>query len=228
MWNPLVALWLLGLQAVETAEPFIAHDPVLYWLQRFSAAAAIAGILLVLVLMSSQRRLSDVGLKVLSVSGIVVLPLVALGLGNIVGLQQAKKVDFCASCHLTMGHFVTDMSNPDSPSLSAMHFRNRWISEAQCYTCHTSYGMFGDVQAKMRGIEDVYKYYSRTYKVPIRLHEPYKNSECLKCHDNTPKFLNNESHVDLIALFRTGEFSCLDCHGPAHSEQITHASHLNW
>lgn len=181
---------------------------------------------MVVLLVFFQRRLSDVGLKVLSVSGMVVLPLIALGMGNIVGLQQAKKVDFCGSCHLTMAHFVNDMRNPDSSSLSALHFRNRWIPDAQCYTCHASYGMFGDVQAKMRGMEDVYKYYSRTYKVPIRLHEPYQNPECLKCHDNTPKFLNSESHSELIALFRSGEFSCLDCHGPAHSEQVTHESRL--
>lgn len=201
-------------------------DPVLIWLQRLSVGSALAGILLLVVLLIIQRRLSENLIKIFSLAGIVILPLVSLAMGNLVGLQQAKKVEFCGSCHLTMGTFVADLRNPDSTSLAAKHFRNRWIPEAQCYTCHASYGLFGDVQAKMAGLGDVYKYYTHTYKYPIALHEPYQNAECLKCHEHTPKFVNSETHGQGMDAIRSGEIKCIECHGPAHILEETHESRL--
>jgi nitrate/TMAO reductase-like tetraheme cytochrome c subunit len=125
-----------------------------------------------------------------------------------------------------MGTFVDDMRDPNSETLAARYCRHRWIPEAQCYTCHTSYGLFGDVQAKMKGLNDVYRYYTHTYKVPIRMHVPYGNADCLKCHERTPKFVDSAYHAELLAELRSGEFSCVDCHGPAHPEQVTDESSL--
>lgn len=147
-------------------------------------------------------------------------------MGNLVSLEQAKKVEFCRSCHRTMGVFVDDMQDPNSETLAARHGRHRWIPEAQCYTCHTSYGMFGDLQAKMKGLHDVYKYYTRTYKIPVRLRAPYVNADCLKCHERTPKFVHSEGHAEILAELRRDEFRCVDCHGPAHAEQVTDENSL--
>ncbi|MCI0356185.1 MAG: NapC/NirT family cytochrome c [Acidobacteria bacterium] len=205
--------WILA-QAADGAH--VNVDPVLVLLRQLSVGAAAAAVLMVLFLIFFQRKLTEGLLKLLAFVGLLVLPMISLALGNLVGLEQAKKVEFCGSCHLTMAPYVSDLRALESTSLAALHFRNRWIPDAQCYTCHASYGMFGDVQAKMAGLNDVYKYYTRTYTIPVRMHKPYPNAECLKCHENTPKFVDAEAHVDLLPAIRAGEFSCLDCHGPAH------------
>lgn len=196
-------------------------DPVIVWLSRLSVSSGLVGVVIVLVLILAQRRLGDTVLKALCIGGFVFLPLLLLAMANIVSLAQAKKVEFCRSCHRTMGAYVADMLNPTSDTLAARHARHRWIPEAQCYMCHTAYGLFGDVRAKMKGLEDVYKYYARTYEIPIRLHAPYPNSDCLKCHEGTPKFVGQENHAELLPQLRSGEFSCVDCHGPAHAVQVT-------
>lgn len=216
---------LASMMAQAASEVHVNVDPVLVLLRQLSVGSAAAAVLLVLFLIFFQRKLTEGFLKLLALLGLLVLPMVSLGLGNVVGLAQAKKVEFCGSCHLTMAPFVYDLQSTKSESLAAKHFRNRWIPDAQCYTCHASYGMFGDVQAKMAGLNDVYKYYSRTYTIPVRMHKPYQNSECLKCHENTPKFVESESHVDLLPAIRAGEFSCVDCHGPAHVVEWNESRH---
>ena len=45
--------------------------------------------------------------------------------------------------------YVDDMLDSESESLAAVHYKNRYIPSNQCYDCHTSYGMFGTVEAKM-------------------------------------------------------------------------------
>ena len=209
----------------QAGDVHVNVDPVLVLLRQLSVGSAVAAVLLVLFLIFFQRKLTEGLLKLLAFVGLLVLPMVSLGLGNVVGLEQAKKVEFCGSCHLTMAPFVNDLQSAQSESLAAKHFRNRWIPDAQCYTCHASYGMFGDVQAKMAGLNDVYKYYTRTYKIPVRMHAPYPNAECLKCHENTPKFVNSEAHAELLPAIRAGEFSCVDCHGPAHVVEWNESRH---
>ena len=142
-------------------------DPVLVLLRQLSVGSAVAAVLLVLFLIFFQRKLTEGLLKLLAFVGLLVLPMVSLGLGNVVGLEQAK----------------------------------------------------------MAGLNDVYKYYTRTYKIPVRMHAPYPNAECLKCHENTPKFVNSEAHAELLPAIRAGEFSCIDCHGPAHVVEWNESRH---
>lgn len=210
------------------AVPVVPHevDPVLFWLVRLSVGSALVGIATVVFLVLAQRRLGETVLKALCLGGFVFLPLLLLGMGGIVSLEQAKKVEFCRSCHRTMAAFVDDMQDPSSETLAARHGRNRWIPEDQCYRCHTSYGMFGDVKAKMKGLSDLYKYYTRTYEIPVRMSTPYANADCLKCHERTPKFVDLEHHVELLAQLRSGEFGCVDCHGPAHAQQVADENSL--
>lgn len=201
-------------------------DPVLVWLQRLSLGCALAGIVVGLFLLVAQRRLGEHSLKWLCVGQFVLLPMVVIPLGNIVGLQQAKKVEFCHSCHRTMRFFVNDMQDRNSQTLAALHFRHRWSPEDQCYACHASYGMFGDVRAKWKGLQDFLKYYAGTYKLPVRMHAPFGNAECLKCHERTPKLTDSDYHAGALSEIRSGELRCLDCHGPAHAEQVSDENSL--
>ena len=105
----------------------------------------------------------------LLIAGAVAFPLLITGVGTILVFERAERVEFCASCHVTMKAFVDDMRDPKSDSLAALHFKNRYIPDDQCYSCHTSYGLFGTVEAKKEGLNDVYKYYTRTFHLPITL-----------------------------------------------------------
>lgn len=214
---------LCFLAQVQPVAPLIQEvDPVLVWLQHLSIGSAVAGIALVLFLIVAQRRLSENFLEWMCGSTFLLLPMLVIAMGSIVGLQQAKKVKFCHSCHLTMGPFIKDMQDPDSQTLAAQHYRHRWSPDDQCYACHTSYGLFGDLQAKRKGVVDFFKYYTRTYSLPVRMQTPYVNTDCLKCHERTPKFVDGESHGEFLVEIRSGDLRCLDCHGPAHAELVTY------
>jgi hypothetical protein len=117
-----------------------------------------------------------------------------------------------------MKSFVDDMKNPQSASLAALHYKNRYIPDNQCYNCHTSYGIFGTVEAKKEGLTDVYKYYTRTFHSPIKMRHPYPNHDCLKCHAGSAKWL--ASHEDYKDSLFSGQATCMQCHAdsnPAHN-----------
>jgi cytochrome c nitrite reductase small subunit len=96
-----------------------------------------------------------------------------------------------------------------------VHFKNRYIQSDQCYTCHSDYGMFGTVSAKMAGLGHVYYNLAGTYPKPIKIRKPYPNLRCLSCHAGAQNFLAKHEK-DEIPKLMAGKDSCLDCHGPAH------------
>jgi hypothetical protein len=72
--------------------------------------------------------------------------------------------------------------------------------------------MFGTVEAKMAGMIDVYKYYTRTYTFPIEMRSPYPNNDCLKCHADAEKWKAQASHAEFSDSILSGETSCMQCH----------------
>jgi hypothetical protein len=140
------------------------------------------------------------------------------GVGNFLVFERAKTVQLCGSCHLTMKVYVDDMKNPLSNSMAAVHYTNRYIAENQCYECHTSYGMSGTLEAKEQGMIDVYRYYTHTFHLPLKLRHPYRDSDCLKCHAEAAKFAT--AHQDCLQRIFAGQLSCMQCHAeanPAHN-----------
>src|SRR5260370_7866560 len=78
--------------------------------------------------------------------------------------------------------------------------------------------MFGTVEAKKEGLTDTYKYYTRTFHLPIKMRHPYPNHDCLKCHAGSAKWL--ATHEDYKDALFSGEATCMQCHGdanPAHN-----------
>jgi len=194
------------------------HDPVDHYGSRFLAGVIVLGVALVLYSLLRYRGRTPAAFSWgLLVTGVGLLPGLVSGFGSILVLQRAEKVEFCGSCHLTMKSYVDDMHDPKSGSLAALHFKNRYIADNQCYECHTSYGVFGTLEAKAGGVKDVYKYYTRTYTLPIKARTPYRNGDCLKCHAESVKWA--ASHGDQKASLFTGQVTCMECHGestPAH------------
>ncbi len=117
------------------------------------------------------------------------------------------------------GH-VADLRNPASDSLAAVHYKNRYIQTDQCYTCHSDYGMFGTMSAKLDGLGHVYHNITGNYRNPSRSANPYSNLRCLSCHGGAQNFVAKHEKDMMPSLHDGNENSCLDCHGPAHKPEV--------
>jgi len=147
------------------------------------------------------------------------VPLMVAFLSFAHGLESSTTVPACGSCHV-MTPFVSDLQNVTSDTLAATHFKNRYIQERQCYTCHSDYGLAGTLRAKFDGLGHVWRYTTGTYEQPIKIARPYPNVRCLGCHSASQKFLKSPGHPkEAVPELMSGKTSCLDCHGPAHLTQ---------
>ncbi len=132
------------------------------------------------------------------------------------------KTEACGACHIMESH-VADLKNPKSDSLAAVHYKNRYIQENHCYTCHSDYGMYGTVGAKLEGFGHVVRNTTGHYPKPIKIAKPYSNVRCLNCHAGSQKYLATHEAEELPKLAANVD-SCLDCHGPAHNVGETKAA----
>ena len=146
---------------------------------------------------------------------VALVPGLALALGVGTAVEDMKRPEFCGSCHV-MHPFIRDLTNPESTTLAAVHYQNRYILQDQCYTCHTDYGVFGPLRAKLAGVRHLINYETGNYTEPIAIREPYHNANCLHCHGEAKVF--RAAHADMLAPLESGDMSCLDCHRPAHPE----------
>lgn len=179
------------------------------------AATLLAIVALVLVEFVYRTRLPQVTHRWLLLMGILVLPAVALTSTTTTVYEETKTVESCSSCHV-MNPFVNDMMSPSSVSLAARHYKNKWISAQQCYSCHTTYGVHGTLAAKRDGLRHWLLYVTGTWNEPIQYSGTYPNSNCLACHVNTQEFEMVKSHVALTADLVSDRVSCVTCHGPPH------------
>ena len=180
------------------------------------AFALLAMALLVLAWRRVRGGSLTSNVKELLILPMVVLPAAIVFLGYSYGIESSKSISACGSCHV-MKPYLADLKEPASETLAALHYKNRYIQEHHCYTCHTDYGMFGTLNAKMEGMGHVRRNLTGDYTLPIKIAHPYPNRRCLACHGASQKFLKSEGHPkeDLPKLI-SGENSCIDCHGPAH------------
>ena len=180
------------------------------------SALILLGIVLSLVLYRGRQPEGNVlWLHLLSLG---IFPLALLAVGNFSILEYAKEERFCGSCHLVMQPYIDDMHNGESRSLAALHFKDRFARGTECYSCHANYGVHGTFEAKVKGLEEAYRYVTRTYKVPLKMQTPYENALCLQCHAESRRFTEafEGIHVKLSEQIRTGAVRCVGCHKLAH------------
>ena len=172
----------------------------------------------------STREHVSIGIAVLSVAALwkllafaalVAVPAAVAGVANYHTFVGVHEVDACNRCHV-MRPMVNDMMDPQSDTLAARHFKNRWIPRDQCYGCHSDYGLSGDLAAKMEGFRHLARYTTRTYREPIQYRGVFDNDNCLKCHAGMPKFEAVPWHHTVMASLVKNETSCLNCHGLSH------------
>jgi mono/diheme cytochrome c family protein/nitrate/TMAO reductase-like tetraheme cytochrome c subunit len=181
----------------------------------------LSGLILICIFLSlvihrgRQTEGSALWLHLLSLG---ICPLLLLAVGNFSVLEYAKEERFCGTCHLTMKPYIDDLYDGKSRSLAALHFQHRFARGTECYSCHANYGVHGTFEAKMMGLQDVYKYVTRTYHLPVKMRAPYENMLCLKCHSEAKRFVAafGGVHLKLSDQLRTGLIKCAGCHKPAH------------
>ena len=162
-----------------------------------------------------KERIPQLNYRLLLLVSLIVLPgLIALSATSTV-LETTKSVQSCASCHV-MDPFVDDLLDPESTTLAARHYQNKWISEYQCYTCHTTYGAHGTFEGKRDGFRHWLLFVTRTWEEPISYAGSYPNINCTDCHAGSPSFDNVLSHQALATELATDQVSCTSCHGPSH------------
>lgn len=186
------------------------------WIQGAGITFAVLNlVLLVSIWITVRRRGVTAVSKALLFGAILVVPVFVVFLATAHGMQESMTVDACGACHVMDSH-VRDLRDPKSTSLAAVHFKNRFILENHCYTCHSDYGMFGTVSAKLDGLGHVWHNARGDYPTPIKIARPYSNLRCLSCHGGSQKYLAAHEAEELPKL-AAGQDSCLDCHGPAHT-----------
>lgn len=136
-------------------------------------------------------------------------------------LVHMQTVQFCSNCHI-MAEYVESLNVDDDEPLSAIHYQNNWIPQKNaCYTCHTSYTMFGPITTKLNGLKHLWVYYVSGPPDKLKLYKPYNNGDCLRCHGPAKSYLKEKKHRKdkmLLGQMKTGERSCLErgCHDMGH------------
>jgi cytochrome c nitrite reductase small subunit len=215
----LALLWVLTcplLGAESTANYQTPHSFAEFW-ARFIGLCLVgtAAALIIYTLTFRRHRLQEASSKWMLFIGICLLPMPVMFLSTAVGLERSKRVEFCMSCHV-MQPFIADLKDPDSKTLAAVHYKNRYIQREHCYRCHTDYGILGTMEAKKAGLGHVWKAGTGSYKLPIRMSKPYEFAICLDCHAESAKFNKEAAHDGVVKETRDRKSKCLDCHELAH------------
>ena len=210
-------------QPASTSEP-VGRAP-LKWGSALDWAIAltigVSSLILICILLSLvvyRGRQTEGNALWLHLLSLGIFPLLLLAVGNFSVLEYAKEDRFCGACHLTMKPYIDDLHDAKSRSLAALHFQHRSARGTECYSCHANYGVHGTFAAKMMGLQDLYKYVTRTYHLPIKVRAPYENTLCLKCHSGAKRYVaaSRGIHLKLSGPLRTEQLKCVGCHKLAH------------
>ncbi len=187
-------------------------------------AFILLAVALIILVVARPRLTTRAGGSALAFMALFVLPVVATFNGVNRQFTSAKTTEFCLSCHV-MEPYGESLSRDDTDYLPAGHFQNNRIPKDQaCYTCHTSYAMFGGTQAKLKGIQHMWVNYLGTIPEELELYEPFSNRECLHCHEGARSYEENDLHAEMLGELATGELSCLECHASVHEVESIHGA----
>lgn len=175
-------------------------------------------IAILLVILRYPVRVRGKGGRLLGFFALMVAPVVMSLNSTSLHIENTKTTKFCLSCHV-MEPYGESLKYKDPDFIPAGHFQNQRVPrDKACFTCHTSYTMYGDIHSKIRGLKHVYAYYfTDMTKKRIKLYEPYNNRECLHCHEGSRSYLEASTHEGEFEAYRTNQSSCLECHEMKHS-----------
>ena len=163
----------------------------------------------------------DRGGRILAFMGLFALPSLAMAVGFGAHVEQSKRTEFCLSCHI-MEPYGRSLRIDDSEYVPAGHFQNARIDRDEaCFTCHTTYALYGDIKAKIGGLRHLAVNYLGAKPDTIQLYKPYNNRECLHCHAGARSFESDDAHAETdttMAALKANRLSCLSsgCHDLVH------------
>jgi cytochrome c-type protein NapC len=184
-------------------------------------ASIVIGLVLLVALAARPSLSAHRWGRTFAFVAIIVVP-VGVGFGGLSAhIERSKTVTFCLSCHV-MEPFGKSLHVDDLDHVPAHHWQyGRVDRETACFTCHTDYTMYGDYNAKLRGLHHVWAQYVGTVPAPekIKLYTAYNNRECLHCHSGARSFEEGAAHADKLAAIRKNELSCISsgCHNVVHT-----------
>jgi len=205
----------------ETLGPLFVPPPDVHWFWIAVLVPAVPAIVLLLIALVRGRfpggRLIGGGIA----GAAWLLSLFAYLLGAVHLTEEAKRVEFCGSCHVPMTPLVESLSSGEE-SLAAIHYQRGAVSRSEaCYTCHSGYGIWGTLSAKQAGFGHMWRTVTRDYQFPLEHKGPFDIDSCQNCHAATKAFRDVEEHRDpeLAAAMVGREIGCTgDCHPAAHPE----------
>ncbi|MEK6374900.1 MAG: NapC/NirT family cytochrome c [Acidobacteriota bacterium] len=164
---------------------------------------------------------NSTGGRIFAFAALLVVPVLAGTAGLSEHVEKSKQTEFCLSCHV-MEQYGKSLDVDDRSHIPAVHYQNHLVpADRACFTCHTTYTLFGDYKAKLKGLRHVYVQYVGTIPTHIKLYEAYSNRECLHCHLGARSFEEGAMHnVDPATLpaVKANKLSCISagCHEAAH------------
>jgi len=183
------------------------------WMHGIPLVLAIAGIALATVALLRGRLATP-----LAFAGLAALPVAAFAFSGLLMLEGTKRLEFCGSCHI-MEPIVASL-RADDGSLASKHFAAGAIpTQEACYVCHSGYGIWGTVDAKMSGVGHMIATVTGRYDKPIHMNGSFDIKSCLGCHAASPRFRGVDAHQDpdLQKELLAGTTSCVGlCHDEAH------------
>jgi hypothetical protein len=164
----------------------------------------VAGICIAWSLLSNRGRPTGCYSWCLCISSTIVLPSLLLLTESPILISSVQHNEYCGTCHQVMRPYLDDMRSPNSYSLAAMHYRGQYIPSDQCNSCHSpGFGSLSFLFAFADRTYDVWKYYTGTFPLPLRMRGRYSSLFCLKCHGESEQF--REIHGGFRDLVYSGE-----------------------
>ncbi len=150
--------------------------------------------------------------------GLVALPVLAFALANAVLLERSKNTEFCMSCHIMEP--LLAVVGEQEPTLASVHISRGAVRTHQsCYGCHSGYGLWGDVSAKLAGVGHMVATMTGRYELPLQIRGSYDIDACLACHAESGRFRAVVAHQlpDIQRALLAREMGCTGaCHPAAH------------
>jgi nitrate/TMAO reductase-like tetraheme cytochrome c subunit len=184
-------------------------------------ALLVVAAVLLLIFVARPGVTRDRGGRILAFFSLFLVPSLALAVGFGAHVERSKRTEFCLSCHI-MEPYGRSLQIDDSEYLPAGHVQNGRVDrEEACFTCHTTYALYGDVKAKIGGLRHLAVNYLGERPDTIRLYEPYNNRECLHCHSGARSFEESDAHAEtdtMMVSMKANRMSCLSsgCHDLVH------------
>lgn len=157
----------------------------------------------------------------LLIAGVVAGILVFMGMALFIFARVEEQDTFCTSCHTepevtyyarTQAAAPVDMASEHG----TYQLRDPKLANTRCIECHSGAGALGRVHSALKGAENAVRWVTKTVVQPAVLTERIADENCLKCHADTPRETDFDSHShQYLAKWQataTDAGGCVDCH----------------